>query len=122
MASAKQIAWRKKFARMSKAGVFRKTTKKEKKRLDEKHEYLGNIRRVREADEKYAKSLKKSNSKKNGGRFIHYNYETKAKANQSRKEFQQAGEKIKPPYQRKMKVPHHGNNYYYWTIARPVTW
>ena len=34
MASAKQIAWRKKFARMSKAGVFRKTTKKEKTRLD----------------------------------------------------------------------------------------
>ena len=76
MASAKQIAWRKKFARMSKAGVFRKTTKKEKKRLDEKHEYLGNIRRVREADKKYAQSLKKSkksksssnphNSKQNG--------------------------------------------------------
>ena len=65
MASAKQIAWRKKFARMSKAGVFRKTTKKEKKRLDEKHEYLGNIRRVREADEKYAKSLKKSNGNAN---------------------------------------------------------
>jgi len=64
MASAKQIAWRKKFGRMSKAGVFRKTTKKEKKRLDEKHEYLGNIRRVREADEKYAKSLKKSKKPK----------------------------------------------------------
>jgi len=60
MASAKQIAWRKKFAKMAKSGVFRKTTKKEKKRLDEKHEYLGNIRRVREADAKYAKSLKKS--------------------------------------------------------------
>jgi len=30
MASAKQIAWRKKFAKMSKAGVFRKTTKKER--------------------------------------------------------------------------------------------
>ena len=63
MASAKQIAWRKKFARMSKAGVFRKTTKKEKKRLDEKHEYLGNIRRVREADKKYAQSLKKPKTK-----------------------------------------------------------
>jgi len=60
MPSAKQIAWRKKFARMSKAGVFR-TTKKGKARAKETAEYLGNIRRVREADEKYAKSLKKSN-------------------------------------------------------------
>jgi hypothetical protein len=94
MASAKQKAWRKKFAKLY---GKKKTGAKSSK-------------------------PKKSNSKKNGGRFIHYNYETKAKANQSRKEFQQAGEKIKPPYQRKMKVPHHGNNYYYWTIARPVTW
>ena len=60
MASAKQIAWRKKFARMSKAGVFR-TTKKGKARAKETAEYLGNIRRVREADKKYAQSLKKSN-------------------------------------------------------------
>jgi len=94
MASAKQIAWRKKFAKLY---GKKKTGSKSSK-------------------------PKKSNSKKNGERFIHYNYETKAKANKSRKEFQQAGEKIKPPYQRKMKVPHHGNNYYYWTIARPVTW
>ena len=79
MASAKQIAWRKKFARMSKAGVFRKTTKKEKKRLDEKHEYLGNIRRVREADEKYAKSLKKSSSKP-----THF-YERREKLSQKKK-------------------------------------
>ena len=66
MPSAKQIAWRKKFAKMAKSGVFRKTTKKEKKRLDEKHEYLGNIRRVREADEKYAKSLKSTESEYTG--------------------------------------------------------
>ena len=59
MPSAKQIAWRKKFAKMSKAGVFR-STKKGKARAKETAEYLGNIRRVREADEKYAKSLKKS--------------------------------------------------------------
>ena len=31
MASAKQIAWRKKFARMSKAGKFKKSKKLEKK-------------------------------------------------------------------------------------------
>ena len=64
MASAKQIAWRKKFARMSKAGVFR-TTKKGKARAKETAEYLGNIRRVREADKKYAQSLKKSKSSSN---------------------------------------------------------
>jgi len=62
MASAKQIAWRKKFARMSKAGVFR-TTKKGKARAKETAEYLGNIRRVREADKKYAQSLKKPKTK-----------------------------------------------------------
>ena len=50
MASAKQIAWRKKFARMSKAGVFR-TTKKGKARAKETAEHLGGIRRSRELDE-----------------------------------------------------------------------
>ena len=49
MASAKQIAWRKKFARMSKAGVFR-STKKGKARAKETAEYLGGIRRSRELD------------------------------------------------------------------------
>ena len=50
MASAKQIAWRKKFGRMAKAGVFR-TTKKGKARAKETAEHLGGIRRSRELDE-----------------------------------------------------------------------
>ena len=56
MASAKQIAWRKKFARMSKAGVFR-STKKGKARAKssgspevqaQTAQHLGGIRRSRE--------------------------------------------------------------------------
>ena len=39
MASAKQIAWRKKFARMSKAGEFRKGKKSSSKTLDKKIGY-----------------------------------------------------------------------------------
>ena len=35
MASAKQIAWRKKFAKMAKAGKFRKVKKKHSKAYDE---------------------------------------------------------------------------------------
>ena len=35
MASAKQIAWRKKFARMAKAGKFRKKAKKSKTNVKE---------------------------------------------------------------------------------------
>ena len=38
MASAKQIAWRKKFARMSKAGKFKKAKKKAKKNVLEMDE------------------------------------------------------------------------------------
>ena len=42
MASAKQIAWRKKFARMSKAGVFR-TTKKGRESAKEASKYVADV-------------------------------------------------------------------------------
>ena len=60
MASAKQIAWRKKFARMSKAGVFR-STKKGKARAKETAQHLGGIRRSRQLDQIEALEDQKSN-------------------------------------------------------------
>jgi len=93
MASAKQIAWRKKFAKMSKAGKFRKAKKK-------------------------SDPLKKWR-----GKSISYHSETKKKAEENRRYYEKMdGVKIKPPVQTKGKVPHHNNNYWYWTIYRPVTW
>ena len=93
MASAKQIAWRKKFAKLygkKKAG---------------------------------SKSTKTKSKKTTSGKTIAYNSETKKKAEENRRYYEKMdGVKIKPPVQTKGKVPHHNNNYWYWTIYRPVTW
>ena len=103
MPSAKQIAWRKKFARMSKAGKFKK----------------------KQSQSKSAKNPKSIGAKKtsSGKTPISYHSETKKKAEENRRYYEKMdGVKIKPPVQTKGKVPHHNNNYWYWTIYRPVTW
>tara|TARA_R110002110_G_scaffold379684_2_gene590210 strand:- start:271 stop:564 length:294 start_codon:yes stop_codon:yes gene_type:complete len=51
---------------------------------------------------------------------ITYNYETKTKALQKRKEWMNEGFTVSPPFKRKMKVPHGNNNYYYWSLAKKI--
>jgi len=54
MASAKQIAWRKKFARMSKAGAFKKT-KKSKSKVKNTKSNKSKSKQDRETDKLYIK-------------------------------------------------------------------
>ena len=69
MASAKQIAWRKKFARMSKAGVFRKKSKVRKPDGSRQSDFipqyeLDEARRKKEGKPSiFAKSKKKPKTK-----------------------------------------------------------
>tara|TARA_R100000789_G_C2957835_1_gene137035 strand:- start:212 stop:532 length:321 start_codon:yes stop_codon:yes gene_type:complete len=101
MASAKQIAWRKKFAKLyGKKKTGSKSTKSKKTEMYHEHPFQ--------------KTTKKP---------IAYHSETKKKAEENRRYYEKMdGVKIKPPVKTKGKVPHHNNNYWYWTIYRPVTW
>ena len=64
MASAKQRAWRKKFAAMAKSGKFRKkSTRKGQKRKTARRAYVGLTKRVRRKSNK-PKTTRKSVAKK----------------------------------------------------------
>ena len=89
----------------------------------EKKAFVKRMREAKEAKRKGSKSTKTKSKKTTSGKTIPYNSETKKKAEENRRYYEKMdGVKIKPPVQTKGKVPHHNNNYWYWTIYRPVTW
>ena len=63
MASAKQIAWRKKFARMSKAGVFR-STKKGRESAQERSKYVADVAKQKKFQADFDKTYNNSALKK----------------------------------------------------------